>query len=662
MSETISLAVEVTGADAGVAELSKIERAARRVGADEGAVARVARRMATPVEGSAERAMERAAAQTAHADKMRKLAEYHTMWGALRATARDEQWVTRGMQGGLDMIDGAIGRVTNGFRRMFGLVVEGATKAAGSLGLLSVGGFIGLGVHSAMSQENTAASLSALIKDRALAERILADNQRWVLDRQGGNPFGSESVNQATKDLVTAGVRPTRTALRGALEGVGAAAAASGRGDSALTAFAGSLAMIQRTQTITTRNTGVFQEYNIPLLRVLAQRFGTTEDSMSRRLGSTGGGRSILRQIGGVEGLAAILKAEYPNAITDTANTLSGRWGSFKSYVSESIQDSWMPMLDPLKEALDSAKPMIGALIESMGAGMQKVAEWAARTDWDKIQSRVEATAAAVKDTVSWVVDHKGGLIAALGAGTAVVTGAKAGLGFHKMMDPGTMVNGIAVGQGLLAPFAAEGGALAGFATAAPYVGLVVAGVVALGAGLVYAYHHSEKFHDVVDRIGKIGVRAFHLIERAVEKIGPPLWRAFGSPMWDIFVSTLTVIVDQMEMVVTVVEKVVEAFSKIKWPEPPGWIKRGLEAAWDTAKFAVNPIGELATGGSPFNFPTPKPPKISSDSGSSSGSDSTAGLGTTFKIYTLETEKTLRQVIKKFNVDAVERKPTNDRK
>lgn len=119
-------------------------------------------------------------------------------------------------------------------------------------------------------------------------------------------------------------------------------------------------------------------------------------------------------------------------------------------------------------------------------------------------------------------------------------------------------------------------------AMAANPIGAVVAIVIALVAAVILAYQKSETFRNIVDAAGRMAAAAFGWVVDAVTKlfgwIGDLIGKAGG--IGNIFSTTMTIaktavnwLLTPIRTVINLVSSLIGWISRIRFPEPPGWMK-----------------------------------------------------------------------------------------
>lgn len=137
---------------------------------------------------------------------------------------------------------------------------------------------------------------------------------------------------------------------------------------------------------------------------------------------------------------------------------------------------------------------------------------------------------------------------------------------------------------------------------------LVVIAVGALVAALVLAYNKSETFRNIVNRVGQIGKQAFqgiaNFVRTVIERIGGLISRAGG--IGGVFRRAMSIartavnwLIAPLRGVASAISAVVGWIGRIRFPSPPGWMRRFLSATPDLS--GVMPPDSV------FRFMAPSP-------------------------------------------------------
>lgn len=507
MAEDLVIRVAVEGQHQAVSDLDKVAAAQKKLTNNGGQPI-----VTGPMVGGPEGAqptltwMQSAKARiNAMQSDARKLAEGHEI-----VLTKTQAWANRAINH-MGMLHSAIAPVDRAIRSMWQSFESGARNALAAVGALSLGGFVTFGAKLAIADEQTAMSFAALARNEKLGASILREVDTWAM--QKGNPFGTDPAENAAKSLLAAGIKPT--AIVSTLNALGNTASTSGGGDHTLEQFASQLQWMQESQTITSRNIAAFRAADIPILQILADRFtGGDTYRMSRRL-DAGGGRSIFRQLGGVEGFTKLLGDYYPNGMTMESQTVMGMLRETKKRTLTSVRESFAPALEPLKGIISGVQPSIDKLAGAFGRLFSNVFERLARVNWERQLSRAANIVDRITASLAWGEKHAKGIGAALVA--AYIAKGSTTMGMSTFSAIST--------------FAKEGSPLA--ANAGVY-GLYAAGIVAalalIAVGLRLAYTHSESFRKSWDKVWNIASRSAAIVGKLIVTFGKLAW-IFEGPM-----------------------------------------------------------------------------------------------------------------------------------
>jgi TP901 family phage tail tape measure protein len=143
---------------------------------------------------------------------------------------------------------------------------------------------------------------------------------------------------------------------------------------------------------------------------------------------------------------------------------------------------------------------------------------------------------------------------------------------------------GAVIGGVLLTAVMAVAGA---FMTLLSPVVLIVAGVAAATAGVIYAYRHFQTFHDIVNRLGEVFKTAFvaiRVIVQTVVSIISDLWDRFGNHLLEHIRGIFSSIAQQVRGLLNILSGIFSLIKDVltgKWGAAWDDIKRILGGAWD---------------------------------------------------------------------------------
>lgn len=220
-----------------------------------------------------------------------------------------------------------------------------------------------------------------------------------------------------------------------------------------------------------------------------------------------------------------------------------------------------------------------------------------------RTQMLIGQVSAAASVAAAWVA------AAARTAAAWVVSAARSAAAWA--VSTARMVGQLAIQRGAMlaaraATLAMAGGqAILNAVMSANPIGIVVMAVAALVAALVVAYNKSETFRNAVQRAGQIARIAFEIakaaISRVIGAISDAINRvggvggAFRSAM-NIAKAAVDFLTAPLRGLIGIIESVIGAISRIRFPSPPGWMSRLTGSA------QVYGSGAMMTAAGPASF------------------------------------------------------------
>lgn len=212
--------------------------------------------------------------------------------------------------------------------------------------------------------------------------------------------------------------------------------------------------------------------------------------------------------------------------------------------------------------------------------------------------------AAAAQSAAAWVAS------AARAAAAWVASAARMAVAWT--VSTARMVAQLAIQRGaMLAARAATLAMAAGQAilnavmTANP-IGIVIVAIAALVAGLVLAYNKSETFRNAVQTAGRIAKAAFDVVKNAVmtvvSAIAAAISRvggvggAFRAAM-SVASAAVGILTAPIRGLIGLIQSVIGAISRIRFPSPPGWMRRLTGSA-----MSFSSGGAMLTAAGPASF------------------------------------------------------------
>ena len=380
-----------------------------------------------------------------------------------------------------------------------------------------VGSFITSMVEAGTKVEDARVGLGTLLKDTEAAGKVIEN----TMEDATKTPFSFESLLFANKALI--GANESAENARETVLNLANAIAATGGGDDELSRMVANLQQIRNVGEATAMDIRQFANANINIYRVIADATGKPIEKVKEMKVS-------------YELLAdALKKAHDAGGLYESGlEKMAGNTSVQISNLGDAMDQLKVAMFFDLKPAIDefigAAKDMIGGL----------------REGWD------------------WMVEHKDE-IKAVGVAMGIVAG-----GMFAAATYTTLANGAFI---IFSAYATASAAAEGELTIAQWalntameanpIGLVIAGVAALGAILYYAWEKSEMFRG--------GVMAMWEATKAA--VG--LMIDYFSALWDI----------------------VGGGIKALFTGDTSQIERGLSKYADTVLYGYKKIGAAAVNG-----------------------------------------------------------------
>ena len=231
-----------------------------------------------------------------------------------------------------------------------------------------------------------------------------------------------------------------------------------------------------------------------------------------------------------------------------------------------------------------------------VAAGTRAAGAWVAagaRAVASMVRTAAQAAATAARAAAAWLASTAR-MAAAWVASTARIVAQLA-------IQKGAMLASRAATMAM----AAAQGALNLVMNANP-IGLVVAAVAALAAGLYTAYQKSETFRNAVNAAGRIGKQAFEICKNAimgvVDWVANLINRAGGiggifQTSMNIARNAVYIVTAPFRTLLSIIQSVVDWIQSISFPSPPEWVDRLIGSA--------QPFSMPTTGGAMFTAAGP---------------------------------------------------------
>lgn len=318
-------------------------------------------------------------------------------------------------------------------------------------------------------------------------------------------------------------------------------------------------------------------------------------------------------------GLAAVKAWKVASAI---ASFVSTAWGAMTGRI---VFGNTLAAASSAQSASTSFAAWLGAAVRTaaawVAAGARAVATFvmtAASAVASAAATAATWVAAGLRAAGAWVLMQARAVATFVGvaasavasaASTAaawVASAARAAAAF--IMQQGAMM---AVRAATLAMAAAQW--VLNAAMSANPIGLVVAAVVALVAILVVAYQRSETFRNAVQAAGQVGRAAFDAVKSAVmtavtavaqviARVGG-VGGAFRAAM-SVAASAVAILTAPIRGLIGLIQSVIGAIGRIRFPSPPAWMSR-LTGATSAVAWPGGMMG--VPGAGVFRFMAPPP-------------------------------------------------------
>jgi tape measure domain-containing protein len=388
-----------------------------------------------------------------------------------------------------DTAFGRLGKRLDGF-------VNGAASKVVRWAKFALVGALGLGARSvfqfAQTLEQARNSLTNLLGSSGAADRMIGR----LKDFAKTTPFNFDQLVSFSQQLVAVGFNADRVVPT--MQSLGDATAALGGGNELLGRLIRNLGQMQSAQKISTRDMNDFATSGLPIWDLMATKLGITTGQLRDMISTAGGGAKAFKQLGGVDGITALIGERFRGGMDAQMNTFQGAMSNF---------------VDTFNAALE---PLATRVLKSLTASLKDIGDWLGSPQGQKAIDDFSSTLIAMWPTVA-------------GLGKGLLGMAKGALIVAKVLKPFTpllVMAGAALLQMLVVHKVAKGiqaMKLAWTLLKAAFVtnplGMTVIALVAIGAGLVYAYKHSKTFRDIVKEIGDKLHAAFDWVAEKIKGI-----------------------------------------------------------------------------------------------------------------------------------------------
>ncbi|KAB2328925.1 tape measure protein [Cytobacillus depressus] len=453
------------------------------------------------------------------------------------------------------------------FKSAIGIVKQ----YGGALGVMSAGGLISAGVNRLSVIEDARIALKVMLGDAQKVEIFMAD----VLAFAKTTPFAFPQLATAAKNMVAFGMDTKKVIPT--LKAVGDAAAASGRGADGLDMLTTAFGQMQVSSKLSLGPIRSLEQVGVPAVTILANKFGLSADEMEKKI--TGGAINSKEAIdmlvdgiaNGTKGIAGETK-KMGGVMEEMKNSWRGSVDSLKSSISSTMANIMEPAIphirafmrwfgdqfkklpdlifgavkkingqsNGLKEFGKALIPIFNNLLQVIGAIAPMVGTVLAGAI-GVLMKTLPPVLKFLTDIIAAITKWEGfvpivaGLVTALITYKTVVTGIATAQKVMNAVQKASILLYNAHRAAMIA-FALYGGGvkgiIQGMAAAmrilnitmlANPIGIVIALIAGLVAGIVIAYKKSEKFRKIVDGLWKALKEGW---EKIAGIFGPPLQNA----------------------------------------------------------------------------------------------------------------------------------------
>lgn len=307
------------------------------------------------------------------------------------------QGSSKGLAGALDSMGDAANSAADKSGGFFGKLGRGVGKvgglAAAFAGLSGVMGTMHAGFAKVTSIEDTTASLGILMGSAEEATKVMGQLQ----ESNQGTPYSFDAWADAGKNLIAFGVDAEK--VSDIVTGLGEAASASGKGEDALNSMANAFGKAAASGKISMETINSLAEGGVQGLAIMANHYGVTTEEMQKKISSgaieASEGIDILTKgiLEGSSGMAGEI-ASMSGVMGKMAETTSGRITNMKAAFNNAakamfeeinplIGDLALKITDMTYAAIDVFKGKVVPAIREVVDAFKAVGEWASRnSDW----------------------------------------------------------------------------------------------------------------------------------------------------------------------------------------------------------------------------------------------------------------------------------------
>ncbi|WP_394360737.1 tape measure protein [Amycolatopsis sp. SB7-3] len=457
-----------------------------------------------------------------------------TVGGRLRTISDATSGVGAGFGSMATLSESALSRTGTAIGRGLTAPIRGATTILAGYGLtagtvMTGAGVaaVGMGIRFAASQEQAEMAFTTMLGSAQKAQSFVAQLQ----DFAARTPFDLPSVTTGAQRLMAFGfaakdVLPTLTAIGDAVAGMGGSAEQIQQVVLAIGQMSAK-GKVQGDELLQLTEAG------IPALRILANAYGTTTAAMQDMIskGLVDSAEAIPKLMSGIEqgtrGAAGETQA-FAGMMANQATTLVGIWSNFTDNVNKALGQLVTPALPAIKSGLavlsdglgalpaliarfqEAASPVsaiVGATFRDLGAFITGSVVPALRNLWTAVQpvavivggallAALRAAGSLLRDVVGPALVTVSGWVRPL---MPVIVGvAAAFLAWYGVAAAvGAVTKAIELVRGAILAVRIAWTLLSLAFTASP-IGLIIALVAGLVAGIIYAWNNFEGFRSVV--------------------------------------------------------------------------------------------------------------------------------------------------------------------
>lgn len=536
-----------------------------------------------------------------------------------------QQWATASTSA-----QASVSRLSGAFSR-FGAIAAGAVAAV-AMGTLGRAAFT-----SAVNTQAASKAMAGLYGSTSKAQDMMGR----LIAYARGVPIARDDILDAGKQLAYMGV--TGTGAEKVIKNIGVALVASGNtSQGAMSAVATAITRMQSAGQLYAQDIQSVSDQMVPAWDLLAAHQHTSIAQVRKDV--TAGKLSVNDFIGALKQGGGDYFAKMRTSAQATQQTFSAQFAKIKDNVITSLGDAVLPlvnratpMLSKLGASMSGALSRLPAALSGIGAALSRIGVPTALAAFFSGLKRLITSLAPVFSAfasgagtafaylllvlrpvgtlLSWIanqINFASPLVRTLAAAI--------GAGVVAFIAITSAIKGVALAMQLLS----VGIRIVSAAMAANPVGAIIAAVVALVAGLIYAYQHCETFRNIVDAVFRaIGVAAMWVWNsvlkpvvsalvvgfRAIAAAATWLWNTILKPVVDAFVVGFQAIgtavswvytnaIAPFARIVTGVLGTVIGWVKTYWPYIVGLLAGpiGLVVAWVTRNWTLVKNAFVAVG------------------------------------------------------------------